>query len=534
MDFETELRGILAPPDPGPRFTEETLHLVRRARARRRSGWIILGGALLAVAAAAAMFAMRLVTRPPEAVVAVPLAPSAAPPAVSTTARSSVTNRSTEEGQAVSQSGKPFTVAVLPLKHENQDAPNRAAAEEVYAALLKSLPSIPNLVLVGSDTRADFTMAVIGKALWRVPAGADPLSANSPEGLFRVQVRVDSATQPINEWDKTVSVTGTLPDLCQVTTGRAASLCATPTRLVPQLIEDLRMRVFPPDLSILREHRATLYDLAQSHIDRRMALLKLNMLSRAQRSGFWDDWEPADLEAAMDLAKDAPDNWMSRANTLEIMQEVKNPDFVQPLVAILQQDVREEVRMEAARILGQNFAGDSTARSALEAAARMDSSPLMRQVTQRILIGEKGWRDHVLATLNDPSRSAVEKVMPLVYIEWATPSRPLSNPAALVLDESMVLGVVGVFPSLMADPEWLTVSDSIMRLLENSNHPAVRDAMMQAIKDKRDPSSPATAATYLIKQYGTTPEVRRSLEESAETNDLVREILEDASLPPLR
>jgi hypothetical protein len=564
MDFEKQLRNILAPQDPGPRFTSRMLHLLARAQARRRSRRIVLTGALLALAAAAVMLALDL-SRPSKMAMNIPAVPTGEMPVAATPGSqpfpnaSSQLERTSTEGNVVPRSGNIFTVAVLPLRHEMEDAPNREAAEEVYRALLTSLASIPNLVLVDPTTSADYTLTVTGKAEsakvaglplptarpFPVPAGADAITARikSPAGQFRVQVRLDSATQQNRKWDyTTILVIGPLPNLCQATIGRTPWLCVTPTSRVPQAIEDLRLQVFPPDLSMQREFRARLRDSALEPEDRIMSgLLKLSMLSRTPRSGFWEgDWEPADLAAALDLSKprrpDLPDNWRGRTLVLEAMREVKNPELVPPLIDLMQQDASEEVRMEAARILGQNFAGNTAARSALESAAFTDSSEQLRQLVERTLVGDKASRDHIVATLNDSRLGAVERTKPLVDVEQTTYSRPgtARYPSSSLLDESMVLSVVGILPTLMADPEWPRISGAIMRILESSNHPDVKGAMMQAIQHEGDPSTAHAAAGYLLERYGKESGVRRALEEAASKNYLIRETLDDPLRAPSR
>jgi hypothetical protein len=443
-----------------------------------------------------------------------------------------------------------FTVSVLPLRYEAEDRSQRAAAAEVYEVFLRLLRSIPNLVLVDSDTPADFSVTVTGiapdpnrKGL-PGPAPAGPNAAimariMSPAGQYHLQVRVYA--QEVREMAYQTLILGPLPDLCQPVNGKTPYLCVTPESRVKAAIEELRLHAFPPDFSLHREYLAQFRNMSLSSMERSMALNKLNSLSRLARSGFWEkDWQPADLAAALEMAKASPsdptDDGRLGGLLLYSMNNVKNPDFVRPLIHILQQESGEEVRMEAARILANNFSGHSLARSALEAASRTDTSEFVRQIAQRSLLGEKAWRADIIATLNDSRLSAVERVTPLVLGEQTSFGGPASivqwPPTSelgmdLVPDEHMITGVVSIFPTLMADPKWLEVSGSVMRILESSNHPTVKDAMLQALRDERDPSVAATAASYLLRKHGDSLEVRGQVEESAGKTGLVREILDE-------
>jgi hypothetical protein len=548
MDFEKELREKLRPQHPGPRFAEKTLRLMQHARARRKSGRIILSCALLALAAAAAMLVNHFVAPPPIPGVSVS---TVSDPFVSSSASSSVVDKSPlptlPMTPAVERPQNVFTVAVLPLRFEIEDASHRAAAREVHAAMLESLASIPNLALVSADTPADFTMTLTGKALRpdergiRFPASGPNAAITerimSPAGMYRVEVKIDAATQDQRDRNFQTIVLGPLPDLCQPMNGRTPPMCVTPMNRVQATLKDIRLRVFPPDFTLHREYLARFRNTSLTPGERSMALQELSGLSRERRIGFWEgDWQPADLALAMELAKaqspGLPDNGMLRTLLLEAMHTVKNPDFVGPLIHLLQQDASEEVRLEAARILASNFTGNPAARSALEAASRTDSSEFVQQIAKRSLLGDKAWRAEIIATLNDSRQSVVARVKPLVLGERTSFAGPLPiglvpSGTELEPDDSMVMGVVNVFPSLMTDPEWLEVSDSIMRILESSNHPAVKDAMLQALKDERDPSIAMTAASYLLGKYGDSPEVRRQVEEAAATRSHVREILDE-------
>ncbi|HTQ36691.1 MAG TPA: hypothetical protein VMH77_06620 [Steroidobacteraceae bacterium] len=184
MDLEEQLRASLAAPDPGTQFTDAVMARVARAGrrpggisasggARRRSRWLtrfIFVGIMAAAGVAAAMLAERLarvpeppmpapVSAPGPGVVVTPDATSAPDTRITAGVRPDKPGRIAAPA-APSPASVPapppqpvdvpvrFTILLLPLNQQAQDATDKALAETYYAAMIEEFRKVPQLRLL--------------------------------------------------------------------------------------------------------------------------------------------------------------------------------------------------------------------------------------------------------------------------------------------------------------------------------------------------------------------------------------------------
>jgi hypothetical protein len=97
------------------------------------------------------------------------------------------------------------------------------------------------------------------------------------------------------------------------------------------------------------------------------------------------------------------------------LRNARRPELIEPLLASMRNDPDGQVRLEAVATLSADYAADAGVRTALASTARDDARPLVRALAQRALSGEATWKQYVMDSLQDTSRTAEGRIEALLY-----------------------------------------------------------------------------------------------------------------------
>lgn len=512
MEFEQQLRVAFAPCEARP---ELRARILARTRPGNRT---ILFGTILVVAAAAAMLSWYLVrTTPPQpaaaTLAATPAAESAAmtaaeplpaepaPPAPEAT--------STAVPQAVLPPVRPFIVQLLPLQNAATDAATTAAIDAFYTAFVTELQTVPGLVLtvVGTDEPVgealpDFQLTIRGGG--HTASGKYGLTVLGDEKRFVEMKRKLPAKseEASNGYNFVTSMSGDITPSCAPVAGEDNLACRTPAAMAASLVESLRKRYFPEDPTLKLRLQSQLLDAALEPRQRLQALTDLGMRS-ARRDALQD---PMVVRGALALAASASDPAV-RAQVWRAMRGGRNPDLVAPVTAALLHESDAEVRLQAVVLLQEEFASDPRAREALEVVARGEARPLVRALATRALAGEKAWRDYIVASLKDTSRSDAERIEAFMY-HVATPGPTPGSynysgqlgrtpDSSELLDEGAIQALTRLLPVAAKAPEFKPVMGSVFSLLASLQKPAITAMFRGMLEQSADAQLRELAANAL-------------------------------------
>lgn len=433
---------------------------VAGASAGRRSRFIVIG-TLVAVAAAASMLAVQLTgsARPGEAIVdtaqeeaaAEPVASQEIPAEVHVEEIAQPATKSEQASVVTSTNPAQLKIVLMPTRYDSTDKAANPAIDAFQSSLLQALRNIPDVIVevAGNAASAEdrpanrvtvvsprFTTLSSGDRVYHSGGGeytwSESGSIRNPRGLRFVEVVLQPAIQ-----NKPYSNSGLYQyiDSNGIPTGgtcggqgaaidvRSTSLAngarpgdstaawscpPSPEVLAARLIAALRPQA-APSASDTVQFISRLADASAPVRDREAAFLELR--ERARRDALVLD--ASAIEAITAYIGSLPAE--QRASSLLLLRLVRQPGLVVPLLASLQQDGDEKVRLQALSVLAREYTSDSRVRTALETVARQDASRLVRMVAQRTLSGDAQWEPYVVATLMDKSLSTPERLAPAQY-----------------------------------------------------------------------------------------------------------------------
>lgn len=412
------------------------------------------------------------------------------------------------------------------------DPASRRSLETFHAALLDELQTVPGLLLLGADAEVSKDPAAknyqltIGLLLMAEPDG----TVNAPDGrnldlMLRVSQRLPDGSLARRMWESARIVH---QPAC---TG--GGRCGDAAGIAADIVRALREKVFPRDPSVVRLLQAKLQDASQSPGQRFEALLDLFKL-QAQTSDSSLLRDTAAVRAALDLAAIADP--ALRAKIWVALRGVAHPDLIQPLLNSALQDA-DEVRLEAAVTLA-DFVGDPRGRAALEMVARDDPRPLVRAVAARGLSGEEGWNRYIAASLQDTSRTPVERIEALSYHVYPPDLAPgvvdyKQGSLEVVLDDDAtlralteVLPAVDVLPGYGGSPGLMISNVGYIY----NKHPAVTDMLLRYL-ERGSARNRAVAGEVLARTHGNDVRVREALKKALESDpdpkvrDWIRQVM---------
>jgi hypothetical protein len=520
-----------------------------RARARSR---FILASTLLVAAAAAAVLGVQRVERVRGQVSASAPGPARAVPAPAVphaTKEVSLTevprpSPGPSSAATPTRSRLPgtFTVAVMPLADESDDPAIKVAAETYYDTLLRELQALPNLVLVAAQsgtaahaTPADYLVTITsGRSVehQEVPViGASgnftgqTVSLAPRQGRWRADIKVDIRQSQAGSNRFTTTMAGSIQEQCPGTPGVT---CSGPVSMASNSVEVLRKQVFPMDSSVKQALQAQLRDSGLPALRRQQVLAELQRLID---SGRVSGWESADIRAAMDYVRSVSPP--QRAFLLLMLRGIRHPDLAQPLIDFMRLDASDDVRLEAAMTLAQDFGREPAVRAALEAAARNDSRQIVRSVAQRALSGEKGWHDYVVATLRNAELNYASRLEPLTYMARTLTRAGYRSapPASLqtMYDDEVMAGLGELLPALVIDKAQTRAADdlaSLINTLGQAQHPAVKDLLLKVLRGSGEPMLRHMSGNILATRFIDATGVRAALQEAGDKHPELRQMFE--------
>lgn len=535
MDLEQQLRAALVTITPGPHVRAGVIERLGANSARRRPNRWLLASAVLALAAAAAMLAMQLLERQTAAVAVesqlTPQDPSTdgsglteAPDIQAAIPEQPVASAGT--AQKVDPAVKPFTVQVLPLQSNAEDALRTEAIEAVYAAFVNGLRAVPGLTLVGtaSDSDAlepaDFRLTLTGAVTQGAPPGG-------PDFTMRVAAQ-RFGSGGIEAGNLSTGASGESVPRCvspaSIDVFAVDAACADAIGVATRLLAMVRKMLFPPDPQMQRHLQAQLVDQAGESAVRLRALSDLASLGRASGAYRGDELppglrDPAVIRAAIQFATTAQDPAV-RAQVWYLLRRSRDPGLVIPLTAVLRGDGDDDTRVQAVEALRAGFATDPLVRAALADAASGDRDPMVRALAQRALGDDASWTAYVEDSLKNEELSPVERVAAFFHA-YGLPSprgyAGLSPDGRILrkLDDASVRALAGILPRAVADSEqYARASLTLVSQLAQLDHPAIPAMIIDGLENGATWMDP-NYAIQALRRHTAIPKVRATLQKIA-------------------
>ena len=492
---------------------------------RRRAGPFVLGSLVLA-AAAAALVGTRWLGADNEAgiVLIQPPADSSSVPSETDAGRAPVVRASesvgTDEGAAdaaletaPAASDVTFTVELTRLVPAGQTQMGQQFGDWFHAALIEELSRVPNLVLI--EAAGDIEMQSIASDYSSDAAflfDRDP--ANWPAGIY-IRLAAGAGIEQDGVGDRWTAAnadgerTGLSRDSSAMRPGDEA-MPAYAVRLASEVVDDLRISLFPADASSLATqfaHFETIaVDVAAEVTERSTALFAAEELARRANdpditarlvdailslaaqiedgllnsdtfARFASQASAAELDSARAQFAEAP------AGILYLLGNKGDSRVIGPMSDVLLYDQNDQTRRAAASILGE-FADEPIARAALESAAARDSSAEVSETANNYLLDDREHLEAIFATVRDTSLSDEERLY------------------------SILLGqrLQYVDRGFSVDAETV---DVVAELIERSDVPVRREALLLLSSYGR---SPSFVPVYLERlRNDPSPEVRADL-----------------------
>lgn len=448
------------------------------AESRRRNprSRLILGGAVLAIAAAAATLALR---GRDAGSAGVDQARSAALAAGEPVQRLVVPVPGQDsaviqddEPQPAGQSPQAQNTVLVVLQNEATDAATHEAVEQFHAAVLRELRGIPGMtVVLSAEPDAD---KASGAELHIVAAGRQ--STNG--GRFWARLTSTNLGPKAGQYASMTSREGAISPACVPDPSSTTPVCIDPAGLAASMVAYVRGSYFP-DASLERQMRAQLLDAGLDPARRQEVLVNLAMLGAGKpgdRTGAKALSDPAVVRGVADLAGSVSDPQL-RASVWRSMMRVRTPEFRQALVTASRQDPDPRVRVATISMLSWNFDEDPQATQFLEERASLDPQPLVRAVAMRATKGEEAWRDYVVTSLRDETRTPEERIEAFLHHTVAPGLNPGGYASAGaqayqgLLDQQATTALAEVLPRVTTFP----YGPRMKYWLLNEIHMQVRD-----------------------------------------------------------
>jgi hypothetical protein len=528
-DFDVHVRLAATPTPPLPADLERRIRMsllvpAAGAGGHRASKRLVVIGAVVAFAAAAAMFAVHSVRTPTTvpALAATVVAPVALPVPVPVSVPESVETIVTaapvaalpvqpRAAEAESPPAQPMpaeklrTVRVLPLQNQATGAAF-TAVDSFFAAFIDNLRGNHELAVLAPD-QAEPATAAPAEVRVRV-RGFGPV----PEGKFTVEVTFENLQSDGSyKLQMIATPTGDIAPACAGSppfNGMAS--CRSPSHLAGGTAPFV-LGLLPPDPSLQRDPRARLLDKSLSPGVRLDALYEL----RDKRN------DPEVVRGAIDFATTATEPRL-RAEVWRAMLNVRNPELVPPLVEALRRDPDADVRLQAMTTLAVDYAEDPRVSAAFDATAQMDSKPLLRALAQRRITGYETWKQYIVASLKDTSRSDAERVEALLF--GLGERLPPLDPQLFLHDSDAIAALTEVLRrmesssaggnlpllinrlSAIDDP---AITDLVLRSLEKRSAFATLSTLRGMLANHRD-DSPIRAVLEKISVGDPDPNIRQA------------------------
>jgi hypothetical protein len=504
MDLEQRLRASMVAPKPSPQFATRVLARVAIDAARRRRRFGLLAGlVVLAAAAAIPVWRMSAIPSEPVAKVAMPAAPVrepvvVAPPAGASTIAIDEPARATPKAARDEVTSRRYSVQVMPLRQDTQDAQRRDSAEAFQAAMIAGLRAVPGLALHlpgetarGDDGKADYVLSITSLASRAAPSGGTSFRStdgvtnhtigngmvvtSSGNGGAAARLRVTGDPEAIAWLEMVVESQGSAASRFDFAVGADG----TPEQQANAQIETLRLQVFRPDPAFQQRVVERIGELGQDQVAQQKASQLLRALARDDGSGL----DAGTLQAIARLAAGQPPPM--RANIWATLRwaQVSHPALAAPLVECLRHDPDRQVRQVALDYLEAVYLADPLVRSALEVIGQSDPDENMRLVAQRALKGQAQWRAEILAALQRTDLPYEARLAPVVADMPVVSPRQQKQRRSALQEPQVVQPLVALLREHLQDPGHMQATRDALRQLVDIEDPSVFDLFLQSIRD---------------------------------------------------
>ena len=319
-----------------------------------------------------------------------------------------------------------YTVVAL-LRHEAVEPEGRAVAQAFFDLLLDELRKVPGLTLRVWEGEPPPPMpdSATGIMIERAPAplrdgeyGLTLVSlAFNRGGPVRVGSEPDANDFPWQMELRTGRQSAEPFDAMRGTGGWMASLLGVRRRdmaqQVPQVVENLRLRVFPLDSALRAQLIARVGDSALAESARTAALGSL--LSAAGRTEAGAPMDAATVAATVSLLSERP---AARRLVVRALRGHPAPALA-PLLLESLDSADEAMRRETLVTLVADYSGNPEVRTALQTVAVSDPNELLRALASYPVSGMAAWRSYALKALREGDTPA-DKLAPLVFADDQT------------------------------------------------------------------------------------------------------------------
>lgn len=524
MNLEQRLRESLVAPDPGAVFTARVMARMTRGRARKGRRFLVIGAVLVAGVAAAMLVWQTSQVRP---------TPQQAEIALTQTVRES-------EPVAVEQVVPPapvaeeplaapsmpemppaasprYSVLVMPLHQNAQDAAGRGQVEAFYSSVLEELSKAPGITLQVPGGSADYVLTITSLATHVSPSGntqvratdggatyvagsnlggysvdvdynTDPLTGNREVGETRsyeaggaggqgsvawIEMRVESRGAAPAWYTFPIGIDGSSNQRpCATADASVMAECLHPVQLAARQVEKLRMQVFPPDAALQQSLVARLGNARLSQAEQMQVLQHLLLQGNGSRL------DVTTLRTLTRQATSLPAS--SRQQVWSMLRRLQNPVLIAPLIESLRRDADRRVRLEALATLTASFATEPAVRAALESVAQEDPDDVVRIAARREVFGQAQWRNDVIAVLDNPALSYESRLAPLRTGPSAFSTSLSGDLQALVRDRQVMLKLVDLVRQNLGDSGSVLATREMLILLAGTNDPVVSELFAEA------------------------------------------------------
>jgi hypothetical protein len=379
-------------------------------------------------------------------------------------------------------------VAVPPLELEGIDTEGEALAIRFRERVMTLLQDVPNLVLV--DTRTDkvtpeyelqmkytgssaapltrFVRIEVGESA-EIAATEAAIAAEammSPEDQLRSRI----SRQHADLQKRSTFLRGgnaSLSWMLGLGTPRTAMFYqrTSPTDRLESgaqlLIRGLRVNLFPLDESFEREQLETLRNPSQRQNLRMRALGTL--LLYAERRGGFSSASAEVVRAGGEFALIAESaTALDRQAVWDALALTESAELIPYLIRGLEEIALTETRLQLVRILTEKFADDPRGQAALAATARSNDQEIVRMAA-RWGPGDSQWREYVIATLENNSLPALQRLQPIATMAPGESAAVGTSPStSMVLDEQQLRTLGALVIKVAPDP---TAAETVRKAL---------------------------------------------------------------------
>ena len=272
--------------------------------------------------------------------------------------------------------------------------------------------------------------------------------------------------------------------------------------IATHFVERLRNTVLPADPAWVETLRAQVLDPGLVRSTRLAALSRLKDLR--DRTAF-EGRDDTVVQAAVALALTMTDP-TERARVWQLLRGAKNAAAIPALANSLLTDSSPATRLEALRTLAADFAGNASARAALEQAAIGGTTAQIRLEATWALRDAAGRNRYVRDTLLDERLSIEERLAPLLFA-LDQPAEIGGNRRDSVIDDAAAAALVSIVDrAATAD-----MQGRLLARLARVQHPALTEAYLDFLRDAPDETTRDLAVALLTPRV-TDPRVRAALE----------------------